>query len=137
MAGAVPAGAAGGWVAHRVGADHREPASAADRSQIGNRLRRGAATPEGERLPAAEALTMPYREDRSFRLIEVDETASTRALRLFTDTVGQIERAVEHETRTGDARSGWQPREEERTCIACDFKYHCPERRGQDRPLVP
>ena len=88
-----------------------------------------------ERLPASSALSMPYREDRSFRLIEVDETSSAAALEQFRSVVAAIEQAVQTEIGSSDARTGWRARPEIRTCVACDFKYHCPKR--GDEPLVP
>jgi hypothetical protein len=88
-----------------------------------------------ERLPAEEALTVPYREDRSFRLIVVDEQSTTRAVNEFRRVVSEIENAVHLETRSADARTGWVPKPQTQTCVACDFKYHCP-RRG-DEPRVP
>ncbi len=88
-----------------------------------------------ERLPAAGALSMPYREDRSFRLIEVDDASTTRSLTEFRQVVGEIENAVHLEMHSADARTGWVPKPKTQTCVACDFKYHCPKR--GDQPKVP
>lgn len=90
---------------------------------------------EEERIPAADALSMPFREDRSFRLVEVDEASSSAALDHFKSVVADIEAAVQAEMHSSDARDGWATRPERRTCVACDFKYHCPER--EDQPLIP
>ncbi len=90
---------------------------------------------EEEKLPAERALTMPFREDRSFRLVEVDDASLQRSVTEFTGVVSEIETAVQTEIQSSDARNGWTPRRDDRTCVACDFKYHCPER-GDD-PKIP
>jgi hypothetical protein len=88
-----------------------------------------------ERLEAEQALTVPYREDRSFRLVEVDHDTTEEAVEEFRKVVAEIESAVHTEMRTGDARTGWIPKPQTQTCVACDFKYHCPKR--GDQPQVP
>jgi hypothetical protein len=110
-----------------------------DRTQI---MMRGPVWPDDEdemndeeRLPAEEALTVPYREDRSFRLVEVDQETTEAAVGQFSRVVAEIESAVHTEMRSEDARAGWIPRPQRQTCVACDFKYHCPER--GDQPQVP
>jgi hypothetical protein len=88
-----------------------------------------------ELLPASRALTMPYREDRSFRLVEVDEESTGHSLARFRGVVAEIENAVHLEMRSADARTGWVPKPKTATCVACDFKYHCPKRGVE--PKVP
>jgi hypothetical protein len=88
-----------------------------------------------ERLPAEEALTVPYREDRSFKLVEVDRKTTEASVEEFRKVVAEIESAVHTEMRSEDARTGWIPRPQPQTCVACDFKYHCPKR--GDQPQVP
>jgi PD-(D/E)XK nuclease superfamily len=88
-----------------------------------------------ERLAAANALSMPYREDRSFRLVEVDDGSTSRSITEFRQVVGDIENAVHLEMHSSDARAGWVPKPKTQTCVACDFKYHCPKR--GDQPKVP
>lgn len=111
---------------------------AADRAQILLRSRapiNDDTIHDEERLTAENALTVPYREDRSFRLIEVDTGTTAGAVEQFRTVVAQIESAVHTEMRSSDVRAGWIPRPQQQTCVACDFKYHCPKR--GDQPKVP
>ena len=90
---------------------------------------------DDEKVPVSQALTMPYREDRSFRLVEVDDQSLHSSVGKFTSVVGDIEAAVHAELVSGNAIADWPPLRDDKTCVACDFKYHCPER--NDDPKIP
>lgn len=95
---------------------------------------------DGEELLAGRTrgFSRLFLEDRSFRLVEITTTSLEGAASRFDGVVGDIELAVQAEIRDGSTRTPWLARPEDRTCTACDFKYHCPEARGRRRePQIP
>jgi len=95
---------------------------------------------EGEELETGQTrgLSKLFLEDRSFRLIEITPTSLDEATGRFDRVVGDIEVAVQAEIAQGSTRAPWPTQPDQRTCTACDFKYHCPDATGRNRlPQVP
>lgn len=79
-------------------------------------------------------LSTTFLEQRSIRIVAVDQNAITQSLQEFRNVVTDIENAVIQEMSGIGIRSSWQMRPsgnpyvapERRTCTACDFKHYCP-----------
>ena len=72
-------------------------------------------------------LSLDYRLQRCLRLIPVDEPKIDEALRYFDETVLEIEKRVEMEAKGEPIPQAWTPRYRHETCVACDFRYICPD----------
>lgn len=83
------------------------------------------------------ALSAPFREARSLRVIPIDTSVINGNLRRFDDVVDQIETAVRRETAGTALTVSWDGKPEPRTCTACDFKTYCPKVAGSYPPTVP
>jgi len=89
-------------------------------------------------------LSRPFREQRSIRIIPVNQSRVQNALQQFDNVVREIESCVLSEMRGSPITSSWSPNPIERNCTACDFKTFCPgantqtqQSGGPYRPTVP
>jgi hypothetical protein len=79
-------------------------------------------------------LSTPFRDQRSIRIVTVDQQAINRSLLAFDDVVEDIELAVLGEMSGQGIIAPWEARPsgvpyiapQERTCTGCDFKHYCP-----------
>jgi len=93
---------------------------------------------EEAELGSSMGLSRLFLEDRSFRLVEITPESIAAAATQFDGVVGDIEIAVQQEIGGGSALTPWPTQPEQRTCTACDFKYHCPDALSPRRdPRVP
>lgn len=76
---------------------------------------------EGTSVPQ---LTMPFREERSIRIIPISDVET--ALNQFDSVVADIEQCVNEETQGEQIQDIWPAKPKERVCTACDFKTYCP-----------
>jgi hypothetical protein len=84
------------------------------------------------------ALTGPFRELRSIRVVPVDDARIRSSLGRFDQVVADIEAAVQVEMQGHPIRTIWPTVPKERTCTACDFKTFCPNPAPRPyRPTVP
>jgi hypothetical protein len=80
------------------------------------------------------SLTTTFREQRSIRIVVVDQNTIAQSLREFDSVVRDIELSVLQEMSGRGILKPWQARAsgnryiapERRTCTACDFKHYCP-----------
>jgi len=63
---------------------------------------------------------------RSIEIVPVSKALTDDGTAFFDATVAEIEEALKLES-DADLPSVWEPRPEQRTCAACDAKWHCPE----------
>jgi len=77
---------------------------------------------------APPVLSTPFREQRSIRIIPVDDNRIQNSLQQFDRVVGKIESCVLSEMSGRDILHSWRPKPKpnERNCTACDFKTFCP-----------
>ena len=85
------------------------------------------------------SLSLPFREQRSIRIIPVTDDLLQNSLQRFDGVVSDIETRVLSEMRTGSIIHSWNPRAIERNCTVCDFKTFCPNPhpRVTRSPTVP
>ena len=79
---------------------------------------------EWEKGKPPPRLTIPFKEERSLRIVPIVEDES--ALEKFDATVGKIEGHVTEEMLGMGIQEIWPPNPSERVCTACDFKTYCP-----------
>jgi len=86
----------------------------------------------------------PFREQRSIRIVPVNQARVQNALQQFDNVVREIENCVLSEMGGNPITSSWSPNPVERNCTACDFKTFCPgantqtqQSGGPYRPTVP
>ena len=91
--------------------------------------------PQGKDLQAIQnwrrnitppVLSTPFREQRSIRIIPVNDSYIQNSLQQFDRVVGNIESCVLSEMSGRDILHSWRPNPNERNCTACDFKTFCP-----------
>lgn len=82
-------------------------------------------------------LSGPYLEQRSLRIVPIDQDKIDEALSEFDNVVNQIEDSVYSEMCGNDIKSSWDTNPVERTCTACDFKTFCPNPAQHYKPTVP
>jgi CRISPR/Cas system-associated exonuclease Cas4 (RecB family) len=82
-------------------------------------------------------LSVPFKEERSIRLVPIEENAINDALSRFDNVVGEIEESVLFEIKGQDIMSSWKTEFSEKTCTACDFKNFCPNKKVNYSPTVP
>jgi len=82
-------------------------------------------------------LSTNFKEQRSIRVIPVDDRSIDRSLGSFNDVVLGIENSVLRETGGNPIRDCWVSNPVERTCDACDFKTFCPNPAATYLPTVP
>lgn len=80
----------------------------------------------------------PFREQRSIRIVPVDDSRIQNSLQQFDRVVGNIESCVISEMSGKNISHSWSPNPIERNCTACDFKTFCPNPAPrQYHPTVP
>ena len=79
-------------------------------------------------MPGTDAhLSQEFRFRRALRVIRVDAASITHATAQFDDIVAEIEGRVLEEFERGSIAAAWPATcQEAETCIACDFRYFCP-----------
>jgi len=82
-------------------------------------------------------LSTNLREQRSIRVIPVNEGLIDQSLDSFDNVVLGIENSVLRETGGNPIRDCWISNPVERTCDACDFKTFCPNPAARYLPTVP
>ncbi len=82
-------------------------------------------------------LSTTLKEQRSIRIIPVNNISIARSLDNFDGVVVDIENSVLGELRGSPVRNCWISTPVERTCDACDFKTFCPNPAGNYAPTVP
>lgn len=82
-------------------------------------------------------LSIPFKEERSIRLIPINRNSIDNALSMFDNVVGQIEESVLSEIKGQSIMSSWETKFSEKTCTACDFKNFCPNENVKYSPTVP
>lgn len=83
-------------------------------------------------------LSRPFKEQRSIKIISVDDIHVQNSLQAFDNVVGNIESCVLFEMAGRSITSSWNPNPIERNCTACDFKTFCPNPAPrQYHPTVP
>ncbi len=84
-------------------------------------------------------LSLPFREQRSVKIMPVTDSLLDYSLDRFDNVVSDIETCVLSETRRGTIVHSWNPNAVERNCTACDFKTFCPNPhpRATRSPTVP
>jgi CRISPR/Cas system-associated exonuclease Cas4 (RecB family) len=70
-------------------------------------------------------LSRPFKEQRSIKIISVDDIHVQNSLQAFDNVVGDIESCVLSEMAGRSITSSWNPNPIERNCTACDFKTFC------------
>jgi CRISPR/Cas system-associated exonuclease Cas4 (RecB family) len=74
-----------------------------------------------------DKLSIPFREERSIRIIPIDEENIQKALEKFDETVEEIENSVVAEMHGKPIFDSWKAQPLERNCTVCDFKIICKE----------
>lgn len=83
-------------------------------------------------------LSRPFREQRSIRIIPVDDSRTQNSLQQFDRVVEEIESCVLSEISGRNILHSWSPNPIARNCTACDFKTFCPNPAPrQYYPTVP
>ena len=82
-------------------------------------------------------LSVHFKEERSIKIIPVDQDHIRNALQKFDGVVNGIEDCVLSEMNGNNITSSWKPLSNERTCTACDFKTFCPNPGRKYIPTVP
>lgn len=78
------------------------------------------------------------RMDRSIRIIEIDESYVSKALKEFDNVVSEIEKSIIMESNGNSLKDSWKATsKEKRTCDACDFKSFCPNKKIKTPMRVP
>ncbi|MDC0713464.1 PD-(D/E)XK nuclease family protein [Stigmatella sp. ncwal1] len=76
---------------------------------------------------SASGLSEAFRFRRALRVIPITEASIARATREFDRTVSDIESQVIEEATRGSILATWPPTSRDpETCIACDFRFFCP-----------
>jgi hypothetical protein len=83
-------------------------------------------------------LSRQFREQRSIRIITINDTHVQTSLQEFDNVVEEIESCVYSEMSGENIRQCWSSNPIERTCTACDFKTFCLDSApGPYHPTVP
>ena len=77
---------------------------------------------EDEKAPE---LSNGFKQDRSIRIINVNEDTRNEALLKFDSVVADIEESMIKEMKGSKIQDAWKGDSDERTCSACDFKTFC------------
>jgi hypothetical protein len=88
----------------------------------------------GAQLPN---LSTTFREQRSIRIIPVNDISILNSLDNFDHVVSNIEESVLREISGNPIRNCWTSTPVERTCDACDFKTFCLNPSREYAPTVP
>jgi len=87
---------------------------------------------------APPSLSRPFKEQRSIRIISVDEAQVRNSLQEFDGVVATIEGRVLSEMMGSSIAQSWHPNPDERNCTVCDFKTFCARPAPRPyRPTVP
>jgi len=68
-----------------------------------------------------------FRIERAIRVIPITVQTQDEATSQFDQVVLRIEECINREIATGTIRGQWEPRGDDSTCVACDFRYFCPD----------
>lgn len=71
-------------------------------------------------------LSRPFKEQRSIRMMLINQDRIQHSLQEFNNVVGHIESCVLSEMGGEGIINAWNPNPNERNCTACDFKTFCP-----------
>jgi len=82
-------------------------------------------------------LSVHFKEQRSIKIIPVDQDYIRNALREFDNVVNGIESCVLSEINGNNITSSWTPTPNKKTCTACDFKTFCPNPDRKYTPTIP
>ena len=82
-------------------------------------------------------LSKSYRQDRSIRIIPIEQKGIEESLKSFDDVIDKIENCVLNEMGGINIRNSWTPNPDERNCTSCDFKTFCPNPNRRYYPTVP
>lgn len=88
----------------------------------------------GTQLPN---ISTTLKEQRSIRIVPVDDISILRGLDNFDNVVSDIENSVLGEISGNSVKNCWTCNPVERTCDACDFKTFCPRPSRNYLPTVP
>ncbi len=79
-----------------------------------------------------------FKNDRSIRIIQVENNSVNSSLIEFDHIVSEIENSIICEVNGKGIKSSWNPNPDKRTCDACDFKTFCNKSETAARfPTVP
>jgi len=81
------------------------------------------------------SLSRPFKEQRSIRIIPVNDIHILNSLQQFDGVVSGIESCVVSEVMSKGITFSWRSNPVERNCTACDFKTFCPN--PAPRPYHP
>lgn len=70
-------------------------------------------------------LSDKLKQDRSIRIINIEESSISNALNQFDGVVGNIEDSIIKEMNGIPIKNAWNAKGDKRTCDACDFKSFC------------
>jgi hypothetical protein len=90
-----------------------------------------------QRRQSPPALSSPFKELRSIRVIPISPQSIQNSLNNFDSTVNEIEQSVRLETTGHRINTCWNTIAEPRTCTACDWKTSCPNPSVNYIPTVP
>ena len=83
----------------------------------------------------ANQLSLEYRLQRAIRVVPITNESITIALDNFDNIVRKIEEDIVHEAEGSDILESWSPNcKDGATCVACDFRYFCPDPCGHEGP---
>ena len=86
----------------------------------------------------APNLSQAFKNERSIRIIPVENDSMYNSLNEFDQVVAEIENSVICEVNGRGIKSSWNPNPDRRTCDACDFKTFCKRSETNARfPTVP
>lgn len=82
-------------------------------------------------VQAGEVLSEQFRVARAIRVIPVTPASMLAACNEFDKIVLEIERKISAEISSGTVANVWVPNcSDSDTCVACDFRYSCPNPHG-------
>lgn len=73
----------------------------------------------------APDLSEKFKNERSIRFLQVEESSVNNSLTEFDQVVAEIENSIICEVNGRGIKSSWIPNPDKRTCDACDFKTFC------------
>lgn len=100
----------------------------------------GAPYPPFPRRPSMEpSLSLDYRFNRSWRIVNVAENRIDNSLSRFDQVVSAIEGSVASESAGNRITRVWRPNPRDETCTVCDFRRFCPAEGNRYRgaPTAP
>ena len=76
---------------------------------------------------AIPSFSLPFRLARAIRVIPVSPESQEKAATHFDKVVLDIELCAGKEATLGTIKQNWLPCGDAETCVACDFRYFCPD----------